>query len=421
MTSTKYFVLFAGLLTFNHLSYADHPNEGKIAMAQLITEAEVSNLEIKAAQENLAALKTKYESQWGRFAPKLSIEGGPQTTRLDNDKTDSTSIYGKAEWNLYSGGSDVSSLDSLKSQIETQERALATLKSKTKNEIAKAYYELQFILESISLKQKALDLNSQQMKIAKVKNSSGLTSNSDVLEFDLRESTLQSDLVLLNQQLDQKSRELDVILSKPNDTSLVMVKGHLEKEELNYDRSELLTKAQKNNEQILLSKLERLQIQNEKKQATSQFLPRLDFEAKYGKLASEEKSYKETDNYTLALKVKIPLFSGLEDYKNSKSINSKIKAIDLSINQKNITIASQIDTVLAEIKALKTRLNLEEKNLERSEKYYRYTLEEYKRGIKNSPDMVGASERVLEARIRNLEYRRDLMLAKSKISTLIGE
>lgn len=47
--------------------------------------------------------------------------------------------------------------------------------------------------------------------------------------------------------------------------------------------------------------------------------------------------------------------------------------------------------------------------------------EEYRRGIKNSPDMVNASERLLEARIRNLEYRRDLMLAKARIQELTGE
>lgn len=35
--------------------------------------------------------------------------------------------------------------------------------------------------------------------------------------------------------------------------------------------------------------------------------------------------------------------------------------------------------------------------------------------------MVGASERLLEAKIRNLQYRRDLMITKSQILELVGE
>lgn len=115
------------------------------------------------------------------------------------------------------------------------------------------------------------------------------------------------------------------------------------------------------------------------------------------------------------LKFNVPLFSGFEDYNSVKSINAKVASSQIAIDQKSISLSAELDSSLAEIKALNARLDLEEKNLERSEKYYKLTLDEYRRGVKNSPDMVGASERLLEARIRNLEYRRDLMLAKAKI------
>jgi outer membrane protein TolC len=121
------------------------------------------------------------------------------------------------------------------------------------------------------------------------------------------------------------------------------------------------------------------------------------------------------------LKFKLPLFSGFEDVNTVQSLNAKVGASQKTIDQKNISLVAELDSVLAEVSALKARLDLEEKNLERSERYYKMTLEEYRRGIKNSPDMVGASERLLDARIRNLEYRRDLMLAKAKIQELTGE
>lgn len=421
MSGFKFYLGLFLILGVGTTVLADHPNEGKVAISQLIEEAEQNSLEIKQTEENLNSLKSKLNSQYGKLSPKISVEGGPQSTKYDDEKSNATALYGKAEWNLYNGGSDKAVMDLSKSEIEIQERRLKSLKNKVKKEVSKIYYELQFILESISLKQKALELNSQQMKIAKAKNSSGFTTSSDVLEFDLRDSTLQSDLVLLNQQLDQKSRDLDVLLSRKNQTAPEIVKGHLVRETFTLNRDELLVKIQENNDQLLLSKIELQLAETEKRQAKSQFLPKLDLEARYGKLANDEKVFNDKDNYSVMLKFNVPLFSGFEDYNSVKSVSAKVASSQMAIDQKSISLSAELDSSLAEIKALNARLDLEEKNLERSEKYYKLTLDEYRRGVKNSPDMVGASERLLEARIRNLEYRRDLMLARAKIQELTGE
>lgn len=421
MRMLQFFIGLSIIFGFSRVVLADHPNEGKVAISQLIEEAEQNSLDIKQTQENLNSLRSKHKSQFGRFSPKISVEGGPQSTKFDDEKSNATALYGKAEWNLYNGGSDKLLMDLSKSGIEIQEKRLQSLKNKVKKEVSKIYFELQFILESVSLKQKALELNSLQMKIAKAKNSSGFTTSSDVLEFDLRDSTLQSDLVLLNQQLDQKSRELAVLLSRKNQTAPETVKGHLTRDSLNFDRDALLQKILAGNDQLLLSQLELLQVKTEKQQAKSQFSPKLDLEARYGKLANDEKVFNDNSNYSVMLKFNLPLFSGFEDYNSVKSAHAKVAASLIAVDQKIISLTTELDSILAEIKALNSRLDLEEKNLERSEKYYKFTLDEYKRGIKNSPDMVGASERLLEARIRNLEYRRDLMLANAKIQELTGE
>lgn len=421
MNLFKFYFSFSLVFAISAMARADHPNEGKVAISQLIEEAEQNSLEIKEAEENLNSLKAKLNSQYGRLSPKFSLEGGPQSAKLDDEKSTATALYAKAEWNLYNGGLDKSLIDLSKSEIEIQQKHLQFLKNRLKSEVSKIYFELQFILESISLKKQALDLNSQQMKIAKAKNNSGLTTSSDVLEFDLRDSTLQSDLVLLNQQLDKKYVDLNVLLSRRHHESQEAVKGHLIREEISINRDQYLDKMLKNNDQILISKIELQKVETEKNQVKSQFLPKLDLEARYGKLANDEKVFNDKGNYSVMLKLNLPLFSGFEDDNSAKSISAKAAASQLSIDQKSISLSAELDATLAEIKALNSRLDLEEKNLERSEKYYKLTLDEYKRGVKNSPDMVGASERLLDARIRNLEYRRDLMLAKAKIQELTGE
>jgi outer membrane protein TolC len=413
--------IFSFLLVFTFTAFADHSNEGRDSISQLMEEAQLNNLEIKQAEENVNALKLKRSSLYASFVPKISLEGGSQSTNFDGVKSSGSELYGKADWNLYNGGFDGAKIDLLNAEFFAQEKLLKFLKNKINCDVSKLYFELQYLLESISLKQKALDLNAHQMKIAKSKNKSGLTTSSDVLEFDLRGSTLQCDLVLLNQELDQKYRELDVFFARKNSALNQGVSGHLVRENFSVNRETLLQKIQESNDQLLLTKIKLMQDEMEKKQSQSKFLPKLDLEARYGKLASDDTVFKEKNNYAVMLKFNIPLFSGFEDYNAVNSLSSKVLASQISLEQKKMSLTAILDSTLSEIKALNTRLDLEEKNLEKSEQYYKLTLSEYIRGVKNSPDMVGASERLLEARIRNLEYRRNLMLAKTKIKELTGE
>lgn len=409
------------ILSIGSIALADHPNEGKVAITQLIDEAQQNSLEYKQAEENLKSLKARLYSAYGRLSPKLSLEGRQHSTQFDEVKSNGTAYFAKAEWNIYNGGSDKADINSTSSEIEFQESRLRYIKNRIKLEVSKIYYDLQFILESISLKKQALELNSHQLKIAKAKNNSGFTTTTDVLEFDLRDSTLQSDLVLLNQQLDKKYSDLNVLLSRKNLNPQEAVKGHLVRENVKIKRDEFLDKILKANELILLSKIELQKAETEKSQAKSLILPKLDLEAKYGKLSNDENIYQDKNNYSVMLKLSIPLFSGLQEYNLLKSESLKVSATQLSLEQKIISLSAELDTTIAEINALNLRLNLEEKNIERSEKYYKLTLDEYRRGTKNSPDMVGATERLIEARIRNLEYRRDLIFAKAKINELTGE
>lgn len=390
-------------------------------LVQLLTDAEQNNLEIKKTNESLRSLKLAMDSIHGRFYPKVSIEGGPQATRYDQRAPLSSSLYGKVEWNLYQGGLDQILLDNKVSEIKTQEILLNSLKNKIKNEISKIYYELQFLLETIDLKKQALELNAQQMKVAQAKHNSGLTTNSDQLEFELQEATLQSDLILCQQQLEQKRRAFDLILSRDTTQPLTIQPEPLSRITLTLKRDELISKIQKNNEQLLESQFQIQQLQSEQQQTESLSYPKLNFEGLYGKLATDDHVFKRWNNYSLNLKLHIPLFSGFEISNALQSYDAKITSAQTALTYKTLALSSELDSILSEIQSINQRLDLGEQNLERSEKYLQLTFGEYRRGIKNSPDMVSASDRLLDVKVKNLEYKRDLILAKIKIQTLIGE
>lgn len=414
-------LILSGLLLFSGQAFAHHPNEGSLTLEQLLKEAETQNLDIKEAESQLKSSEALASAQYGRLMPQLSVEGGPQSTKFDDEKNSGTTIYGKAEWNLYRGGKDSSELDKAKIKSDLDRKKYEAIKSKVIREVSRVYYELLFLIEGTDLKQKAIEMNQEQMKLAKLKKSSGFTSSADVIEFELREATLNSDLKMLSQVISEKSRELSVLLGRTDSSVPSLVKGHLTREaSTTLNKDVILSRAKESNIEIAESQAELKISEKDAAIAKSGYLPSLDLEAKYGKIANEEKVFADNNNYSVMLKVSIPLFSGLETMNQTKSARSAVVARDAAASRKGLTVMAETENLFSQLSTLTERLNLEEKNLSKSEEYYKITLGEYRRGVKNSPDMVGASERLLEARIRNLEYRKDYYLTKLKIYELVS-
>lgn len=400
---------------------ADHPNEGSLSLEQLLKEAESQNLDLKEAEHYLNSSEAELKSQNGKLMPQLSIEGGPLTTKFENEKNSDTFVYGKVDWNLYRGGRDRDTIARSKIKRDLDRRKYEAIKSRVVREISRVYYELLFLLEGTDLKEKALEMNKEQMKIAKLKNSSGFTSSADVIEFELREATLNSDLKMFSQVIIEKSRELSVLLGRKDSSIPSLVKGHLKRETLpTLSRESILSRLKDSNIEIAEARANFQMSQIDASIAKSGFLPAIDLEAKYGKLANEERVFSNNNNYSVMLKVSLPLFSGLETVNSTTAASSDLAAKDAAASRKSLSAYAETENLISQLSTLTDRLNLEEKNLSKSEEYYKITLGEYKRGVKNSPDMVGASERLLEARIRNLEYRKDYYLTKLKIYELIS-
>lgn len=423
MIRPLYFCLlvFTGVVLLGGQSYAHHPTEGSVTLDQLIKEAEAQNLDIKEAENNLKASEKEARSKNGQFYPHLSIEGGPQSTKFDEEKDSGNSLYGKAEWNLYRGGKDSNEVDKAQIKSELDQKKYESIKSKISREVSRVYYEMMFLLEGYDLKEKAITLNQEQMKLAKVKRSSGFTSNADVIEFELRDATLKSDLKMFSQLIAEKSNELSVLLGRKDSSVPNYVHGHLTRESSEWLKKEnFLSRINSRNLDIAEAQSELKMSEKDSSSAKSGYMPSIDLEAKYGKLATEEKVFDDKDNYSVALKLTIPLFSGLETKYQTGSAKSSVAAKNAFLSRKSLSIYSEAENLFTQISTLTDRLNLEEKNLTRSEEYYKVTLSEYKRGVKNSPDMVGASERLLDARLRNLEFRKDYYLTKLKIYELVS-
>lgn len=412
------FQLLFGILVGGSVAWGDHPSEGRLELKELISLAETQNLEIKEANTKLSSLELSVWSRYGAFSPQLFVEGGPVSTKFDDETNSGSALFGRLRWNLYRGGYDLALLQQTKIQRNLEVQRLEAVKSRVRRQVSERYYELLFILESMDLNQRALRMNAEQTKIALARKASGFTSRADVIEFELRESTLKSDLVLLEQQREQKLRELSVLLGGDQQGLALSVKGHLHRARIKGAQDQLSEWIDLNNIDLLSGRAQVDTAQTTKSMVVSDFLPRVDLDARYGRLEQDGRVFSREDNYFLMLTFSVPIFSGLDTWNALRSRNELVSASQTNMDQVKLSLHADLKNTLSQWAAISRRLDLEEVNLSRSEEYYKITLGEYRRGVKNSPDVVGASERLLDAKIRNLGYRRDLILTKLKIFEL---
>jgi len=400
-------------------SLADHPNQGSATLKNLVEQALGANPQIREAEQSYKAAQRQAQSTWAPYLPQISLEGGQQQLRLDS-QTDSGSFgYGLAQWNLYRGGQDQARREQLLIDEEFFRTQLEQAKARVEREVSRLFSQLLYLQEAIAVKNEALEANRNQLTQAQRKQGAGFTSKADVLEFELREATLRSDLNLLSQEETTKERELRLLLNQTS-AEPIRVGGHLHRDKLKASPQDLVAEGLRSQEDLRRATRDLQQSQLQSRILKGDYLPRIDFEGKYGHLFSEEASPRASDDYSLMLKVSLPIFSGLETTQLSRAQKEMVARETIAVERLKIELQTKVESAVARLRSIEQRLDLEEQNIERSKQYYTITLAEYKRGVKNSPDVAGAAERLFDSRLRNLEYRKDYYLTCIDLAETVG-
>lgn len=355
-----------------------------------------------------------------RYFPELGLEGGYESYRWTGENLSSPFGYGYARWNLFNGFRDRLALKQATFESHSAEfEASLTRRLVLASAIAK-FYEALFFQELIEIKSDALSVNSKQQEMAKRKRIAGITSLSDETEFSLRRRILESDILAARSELARSLRELDVISGGGNHYEAKVPTGNfILPEASSAEESQALEQDPSKHANVVQASYA-AEISALSPAITSgNWLPKVDFEATYGRSAYEFRQLSGANQASFLLKLNFPLFNGFGIVSAQKEATALRAAAEKRLEQARLQTASDLPNVISKLKSLRARLVLEDENLNASGKYYDLTLREYQRGVKNSPDLAGASDRMIEARTKKLELLREFLqtwtLFKAKI------
>ncbi|MDG0817673.1 TolC family protein [Bdellovibrio svalbardensis] len=397
--------LFVGLKAFGM--------EGLTSLEQQLSE---KNQTLEALKNELRAKEHILQSSYSNYYPTFNAVGGWGDKYVDDPGERDKGYFGYIDGrlNLFNGFKHVSTSDQRTIEAKLTELEYEQTRRDLKMQLIEVTSEMIYLHKLQEILFEEEKITKSQKSWAQKKVSAGLTSSVDNLEFDLREDEIR----IQHRQIDQ--------LHKESHLRLVHLFGadvaDSDLDKLNFTSVAKLTdvptfspeKNLDNQKATLQSRLS----EAEKKNIKADFMPTVDFVYSFGRLTPSENSPMKFNESNYALQVVIPLFTGFDTVYKNRSADSNLASSKARSAQTQVDSLSLFNALSEKIKELSDLYVINERKLESSKKYFDLTVSEYKRGIKNSPDLVSATERWFSSQKRKFELLKELELTRVKLDNL---
>lgn len=391
---------------------------GAISLSEAQRTAVENNLQIKAQEKEVESKASSLTRARSAFYPRLGAE-----TRYEFVESDFEKFYGGTsnlfvEWNLFNGFQDFTSQKASAMALESAQIKLDQLKASLLWEVEVAFYRILHVQTAIKLYNSALDRNSSQKKLVANRKAAGLVSEADVMEFELYESFLRSELASLEGDRKDAQTQLKVLLGKETSDIQIELVGAIPKESLVENLESVVKNLKELNAELKIGELAVAQSRQLKSVASGGFLPKVDFISSYGSLGLRETDVSPESYFGVVARWEF--FSGFDTIAARKEAHARLVQAESALKVAKINVQGEAEKIFAQLKALEYRLELEKRNLTNSEKYLRAISDEYRRGVKNSSDLRGASDNLLQVLLRDNQYRFDFIDQKVSLQKLLG-
>lgn len=375
------------------------------------------NQQIQAFEANIGTQKSLADSAVSGYYPTLNAVGGWQQNKTADMAATEKGVVGYLEgsWNLFRGFKNSSLSHQKDIQLKIAQLELQFEKKKLQQQFIEAASDMILLHQFQTILDEEYKLTQTQKQMASKKVAAGLTGAVDNLEFELRENEIQIE----QKQIHQKHTEahqsfLQIFGEEILDASI---------EKIAFSPIEKLTQVSQtfkieNSIEYQRAQFVLLQRQYERQEVKSEYLPSLDLTYSLGRITPSENNTSDYNESKYALQLTVPLFSGFDTYYKSKSTLLAELAAEKIKNQSRYNIESEYTTLKTKISEFDFLYKMNQKKLTNSQKYFDLTFAEYKRGVKNSPDLVSATERLFSEKKRKFEILKELEILNFRIENL---
>ena len=381
------------------------------AIPELVRER---NQAVAGAALQAEGARARQGSLLRSFLPTAALDAGLERFQT-GEYSHHTQAYGSAEarLNLFRGGRDFWHARQTEGRAAAEAaRASADLALQTA-EARRAYLKLVHARELGLIVKEAQAENHKLVERADRRIRRGLAAETDRLEFEIGASQLKEDGESLAHSELQLRLRLASLLGLPDgagiDTPVKLEHAH--------DESLLTTafNAAAHREAALLAAQGRT-ARADAKHASLWWAPSLDAYAGKYQYTLRERDYLAAnlrDDFAVGGRISLRLFDGGAERAESRASRLEAEGTERRLSQHLSDLKARVRIIEEDLKHDHELVHFAEERIELARRYLSSTLDEYDRGVKNSPDVLSAAQRLLNYRRQLSERTRDYMLTKT--------
>ena len=372
------------------------------------------NFGLQALKSDIDANRAEQTIARSFFLPRFGAVGGFENREGGARRDYATLGYLYGSWNLFNGFADQMEIKKSSILVQLAESNFRLAEIQLKTEIMRLFYRYLYQKSISSSYEAARELNAGHLSSARKRRASGLISEADLMDFELRDSSIISELRLIKQQMDETKLGLVRLMGPEMGTSFEPV-GILPHMHLIGDVDEYLSQVSTEVESLKQSVYQTESAVFDLRKSRSAWFPSVDAAIRVGALPVDERLDNSTRGMTGMVTARWEFFSGLNTSGQIRRAEAQLNRRELETRQLLLGAMAAVEVGVRKLQSIEERVDLEMQNEERAYKLYKATLSEYNRGVKNSTDLKAVEQILLDARLRRVGFKNEFLEAKSEL------
>lgn len=379
------------------------------------------NPSIESINERVNAAEVLKGSLGRSFLPKILLSYGHERYTT-GPYFQVNQPYGgiEAKINVFNSGRDHIVNEQREKQASLAKIDSIVTRVQLKAEILKEMSQFAYLQELQNVLQEAKGINDKNLKSAQNRINAGLGTKTDSLDFRQQNVMLDQQITALNYDLNIVKRIIATLLGLEPESNLqiAFVNSHPEHNsnktiDLLSENSLLLKRAN------LLTEISKL----DASQAKRWWTPSLDVYGYALRFTQKEREYptpEQRNDTGIGFRLILPIFDGGEGIRQAQAQTAIVKAQESAARMKKLEVDRDILNAKSKLQLAHDLIHGAEENAQIMDEYRLGILNEYMRGIKNSPDVLQASQRWIQSKMNFAEVKKNYQFAKADTLFLAG-
>jgi outer membrane protein TolC len=282
------------------------------------------------------------------------------------------------------------------------------------------YWSILYQRDYLKLLEESLRANTESLATANRRIRSGVATEADRVEFEMAEIDLRRESEKAELELANLKRSLAVVLGIEPGAALEFP------EELAHEHEweSMIRHSEKDHEFLVKPKeLAAAEARTLAQIEGRAWIPKVDAYAgihQFNQREEDPPAAADRRESVLGIRLSLNLFGGITSHREAGALSAEAAAATAEAEYAKREIDASLHGEMSQLKLLHAQVHAAEANILRAEKYQRLTLSEYARGVKNSPDVLGAREKLTAMKEKRIGIIRDFQISKSRVLSRLG-